>query len=277
MSEIGAPTADAELNHVLHELISRSRAILGSQFVGAYLHGSFALGSWDVHSDVDFLIVVAQPVTDAALAALQIMHQQLYALSSHWAQHLEGSYFPADWLRQGSAERQPIPFLDNGSLMLVPSEHDDTLVVRWMVRERGITLAGPDPRTLIDPLTPDALRREVWAKMQWWAGLVLADPTMLDNRWDQPYLVLSFCRMLETIQTGTVGSKPAAVAWAKRELGAAWADLVQRAWDERPFPSQKIRQPADRLELERTLAFIPYALSVGRRLMNEPDFSKSER
>ena len=51
-----APTADPELNGVLRELVTSLQAILQDHFLAAYLHGSFALGDWDVHSDVDFLV-----------------------------------------------------------------------------------------------------------------------------------------------------------------------------------------------------------------------------
>lgn len=46
-----------ELNQVLDELVSRIEQILGSSFVGAYLQGSFAVGDFDRHSDVDFIVV----------------------------------------------------------------------------------------------------------------------------------------------------------------------------------------------------------------------------
>ena len=34
-------------------------------------------------------------------------------------------------------------------------------MVRWCLREKGVTLAGPPPATLVDPVPPDALRAEV--------------------------------------------------------------------------------------------------------------------
>jgi len=57
------PTEFAELNELLTDLTGRARQILGNSFVGAYLHGSFAVGDADIHSDCDFLIPVNKPVT----------------------------------------------------------------------------------------------------------------------------------------------------------------------------------------------------------------------
>jgi predicted nucleotidyltransferase len=64
------------LNAVIAELVSGAREILGENFCGAYLQGSFAVGDADEHSDVDFLVVVHDELTDAQQAALEALHEQ---------------------------------------------------------------------------------------------------------------------------------------------------------------------------------------------------------
>ena len=261
----GAPTPDRELNAVLHELVTGVQTILGDTFIAAYLQGSFAVGDWDIHSDVDFLIAIAQDVPEAVLPALQALHARIYHLGSPWAHHLEGSYFPRELLRRGDAARTPLLFLDNTSDNLIRSGHDNTLVVRWVVREYGIPLAGPAPSELIDPVRPDNLRQEVSATMRDWAHDIFANRYRIDNRWAQPFAVLSYCRMLHTLRTGRIGSKPAGAQWARGALDNRWSGLIQRAWDERPHPSVKVRQPADPADVEETLAFIRYALTFSNQ------------
>lgn len=256
------PTSDSELNAVLQELVTSVQAILGENFVGAYLQGSFALGDWDVHSDVDFLIVVEREVSATDLVALQAMHPRIYALDSNWAKHLEGSYFPRELLKRAAPARTPLLYLDNGSRELIASTHDNELVVRWVMRECGIPLAGPAPDVLVDPVAADDLRQEVLATMRDWGGELLTNPARMNNRWYQPFAVLSYCRMLHTLHTGRIGSKPAGAAWAKSALASRWIGLIERAWDERPNPSQKVRQPADPDDFNSTLDFIRYALDA---------------
>jgi predicted nucleotidyltransferase len=103
------PTVFPELNGALAELLEGARAILGENFCGAYLHGSFATGDADVFSDVDFMIVTHEELTDEKQAGLQAMHRRIYALETPWAQHLEGSYVPERRLRRvrmgGGADR----------------------------------------------------------------------------------------------------------------------------------------------------------------------------
>jgi predicted nucleotidyltransferase len=256
------PTPDPELNTVLHNLVTSARQVLGGNFVAAYLQGSFALGDWDADSDVDFLIAIEHEASAADLPALQSMHAGIFGLECRWAKHLEGSYFPKQLLKRADPARTPLLYLDNMSRQLTRSDHDNGLVVRWIVRECGITLAGPAPKALIDPVPADDLREEVSATMRDWAREIFAGRYPIDNRWAQPFVVLSYCRMLHTLAAARIGSKPAGAEWAKRALDARWAGLIDRARDGRPNPSLKVRLPADPGDLERTLDFIRYALDA---------------
>lgn len=257
-----APTPFPELNAVLSEWLSAVQSALGDNFIAAYLQGSFAVGDFDGDSDVDFLVAIRTELSAAHLAELQSTHARIYGLSSPWAQHLEGSYFPLNALKRCEPAGIQPWYLDNTSKVLVRSGHDDTLVVRWVVREHGITLAGPDPKTLIDPVPAGELRREVLTMMHEWAQEIFDGRYSLDNRWAQPFAVLHYCRMLHTLHTGAVASKPAGARWAKGALDSRWAGLVDRAWEERPDPSRKVRQPADPDDLQMTYDFIKYALGL---------------
>ncbi len=266
--KIKPPTPDIELNAVLHELVTSMQVVLSDNFIAAYLQGSFALGDWDVHSDVDFLIAIQQDVSDVDLPALQAMHARIFDLDSNWAKHLEGSYFPIKTLRRADPTRKPLLYLDNGSHELIRSKHDNEVVVRWVVHECGITLAGPDPKELIDPVSAEDLQREVLETMQDWAQQIFANPAQMDNRWYQPFAVLSYCRMLHTLSTGRVESKREGAGWAKNTLDGRWAGLIQRAWEERPDPSRKVKQKADPDDFESTMEFIRYALALSRKYKN---------
>ncbi len=216
----------AELNAVLGDLVDGARRALGGDFTGAYLQGSFALGEADEHSDVDFIVATRVAVEDEQLSGLQSLHATLYAKKTPWAQHLEGSYVPVAILRRVDPGRTPLPFLDNGARELVLDPHCNTAVVRWTLRERGIVLAGPPPATLVDEVTHEQLAEEmqrmsreyaVWARQPGEAGPM--------NRWKQPYLVLTMCRILHTAKTGTVeleaGSGGVGTGQPRRRVGGS--------------------------------------------------------
>jgi Domain of unknown function (DUF4111)/Nucleotidyltransferase domain len=256
------PTPYPELNAVLTELLQSTQAILNENFIGLYLNGSFALGGFDPDSDADFIVVTDADATAAQESALQAMHGKIYDLPTSWAQHLEGSYITRNLLKCPDPTHTLLLYLDNSARELVRSDHCNTLVVRWTMREYGIALAGPDPKTLIPPVVPDELRFEAAQIMHKWQREINAEPAMLQNRWLQAYAVVTFCRMLYTIQNGTVASKPAAVGWAQGASDSRWAGLIERAWADRPNPSLKSKQHADPDDAHSTLEFIRYAITV---------------
>jgi predicted nucleotidyltransferase len=263
---MGSVARTEELNRVLDLFVDGARFSLGDNLLAVYLHGSFALGVGDEHSDVDFLAVTRTELSDEERSSLQELHGRLFDEGSEWARHLEGSYAPAAWFRRVKPERRPFVYLDNGARELVLDSHCDSAVVRWLVRERGIPLHGPDPRELVDPVSPDDLRREALVAVRDYAGWAPeADAVGPMSRWKQPYLVLTFCRILATIATGEVLSKPAAAAWAIESLDPRWRRLIEQAVDDRPDPWARVHQRADDELVHETLAFAEYAVAFAER------------
>jgi len=245
-----------ELDSVLAVWVDGVRAVLGDGFVGAYLQGSFALGDADQFSDVDFVVAVTAALTAPQCAAIVELHQRIFAIPTGWAQHLEGSYIPVDILRHVDAGQTPVAYFDNGSTTLHWSDHDNTAILRWTLRERGVVLAGPPPATLIEPVAASVLTAEVDGALRDRADFLHEHPAELDNGWVQPYIVLTFCRGLHTIAVGAVTSKPAAGNWALETLDRRWQPLIARALEDRPDPSARARRPADPTALAQTWAFV---------------------
>ncbi len=57
--------------------------------------------------------------------------------------------------------------------------------------------------------------------------------TSLDISWSQRYAVTTLCRMLYTIETGDVTSKPGSLEWARTTLNPEWNALIQQVLDDR--------------------------------------------
>ena len=155
------PTPYKGLNAVLRQMTDGIQGVLGDVFVGAYLQGSFAAGDFDEHSDVDFVIAVSREMSDMEVGALQGVHGRVYDIDCEWSKHLEGSYFAVDVLRSCDGRGKDLWYLNHGDRALVLSKHCNTAVVRWILREHGVTLAGPAPSTLVDPVPVEVLRDHV--------------------------------------------------------------------------------------------------------------------
>ena len=260
------PTPYSQLNAVLDELLRDVRGVLVHNFLGAYLQGSFAVGDFDQHSDVDFVIAVERELTDLDVAALQGVHRRIYDLPVEWAKHLEGSYFPAAILRSSDRAGEPLWYLDHGSNQLVRSDHCNTLLVRSVLQAHGVALAGPPAADLIDPVAITALRREIRRTMQEWAREILTDPQPYANRFYQGFIALNYARMLHDLVEGRPGSKRAGAEWAKDTFGFPWTDLIDRAWATRPNPAVRVRQPADPADFELTLEFMKLCVESSKAI-----------
>jgi predicted nucleotidyltransferase len=251
------PTALPQLNELLAELVARGEEILGDNFVGAYLIGSFALGAADLHSDCDFLVVTEDRVTAGQERALRELHDEIPTRSGHWPHDLEGSYAPRAELETLAALDKQWLYIDRGWREMQWSTHCNTEDVRWTLRERGITLAGPDPRELVAEVPADALR----SRMRQLVESFLPDLfswISFDTAWAQRYAVETLCRMLYTLDTGEVASKRASLEWAKHALIPAWHDLIQQVLDDRTLGWDPDDPPRSG-SVEETIAFAEYA------------------
>jgi hypothetical protein len=277
-----AATPYAALNAVLGHFVSGVRELLADNLVGIYLQGSFAVGDFDEHSDVDFVVAVRHDIPNMHLPALNALHAAIHEFPEPWGHRLEGSYFPAPILRRWSNEPRdppgapprpaawvdpetgdtpptvyPLLFLNHGAKSVVRSEHDNTRVVRWVTREKGIALAGPNPRELIDEVSADALRGEMHRTMVRWAATFLSDPSAIKQLWHQGLIVVSYCRMLHSLQTGMVASKKASAEWAMSMLDVRWRPLIAASL--RARPSQSLG-PADPQAVAETVAFVEHVM-----------------
>jgi len=257
-ADTSGPTGFPDLNELLRELTARAAAILGDNFLGAYLQGSFAVGDADQHSDVDFLIPTQGPITSDQERQLRLMHSELPDRELSWAQHLEGSYPPKDDLRTLDSVGMTWLYVDNGARVMERSTHCNTAVVRWSLRESGVVLRGPEPRNLVDPVSAADLRAQVRSDARRFMPL-LETWSKLDNAWTQPYVVATFCRFLHTLDCGRVTSKRQAMVWARDHLDPRWTELIQRALDDRPDPWKRVSKPARSGSVEPTLEFARYA------------------
>lgn len=259
-----------ELDIVLEDYAQKLNHILKGNLVGVYLQGSLAIGDFDMTSDVDFVVVVNNELTNKEVEDIQEIHDGVYEQDNRWVKRLEYSFFPKQKIdnasspfengRENSGEERKLWYFDNGSKKIEKSDHDNTLVVRWTLREKGIALIGPSPKGFIKPINPNDLRKEIRETMLGWGKQLIEDASPFRNRFYQSFIVLSFSRMLHDLHTGRVSSKLEAMKWASNELDAEWAQLIDFCWKEREDTSISVRQPANDEVFNKSIEFVAYTL-----------------
>lgn len=255
---LGSPTQYATINSLLTALLSAQQQVLGDTLVGLYLGGSLAAGDFaPLRSDIDFLTVTTEAVTNEVLPALEAMHARITEIGGEWAKRMEGPYIPLDALRRYDPANATHPKLGTGGHFHICGHGSDWIIQAHVFREQGIALAGPPVRGLIDPVGPDDLRRASAGILQEWWLPQLDEPFRLHDREYQAYATLTMCRVLYTIEQGTVAAKSTAARWAKGAFGGGRAGLIDRAlaWPTGPQPD----------ELAETLEFVRFTIERNRQ------------
>jgi hypothetical protein len=160
-------------------------------------------------------------------------------VDSWYADQLEGFYVSQHVLRRYDVAHAAYANLERGRGERLKRGRLGTWwrVHLAILRERGITLAGPTPPSLIDPISPAVLQQTMVEDLQAWASSKLNDPAQVRPRPAQSYVVLTLCRMLYTLQTGQLVTKRVAARWALATLEARWRPLLERAWVGRHHPA----------------------------------------
>ena len=251
------PTPYPDVNAIVHDILIGAGGILGDNLLGMYLVGSLAAGDFDwENSDIDFIIVTAVELSSEQIAALTTMHARIAAGSSKWAVEIEGSYIPRNALRRYDPANALHPHIFRGvgegeSVLFMMQHASDWIIQRHVLREHGIVVVGPPPHTLVDPVEPEEIRDAVRDLAPVWPEPLLHDPEPLRvHDGYHAYTVVTLCRMLYTLEHGTIVSKPVAARWARGLEDGRWSALIDRAiaWAIRPD------------DLPATLDFMRYTL-----------------
>jgi predicted nucleotidyltransferase len=252
------PTSYPDVNEILSFMFVNVQKILGDQLVGMYLFGSLANSDFDEHSDIDVLIVTDGELSAGTFLALQELHKRINGLDSPWANQIEASYIPQTALRRFDPANKLHPHMDRGGgeVLHMMSHESDWVIQRHLLREHGIVITGPSLRDLIDPVSSDDLRRAVADVLPLWVKPLLDNPSQINKRGYQSFIVLSLCRMLYTLSHGKILSKPAAAKWALENLDPKWSPLIKGA----VIGRQNSNLDADLKDMQETQNMMRYTL-----------------
>jgi hypothetical protein len=276
MGSLNQPMPFPEVIVILDELLTSVQSVLGNHFIGMYLYGSLTTASFDYDSDIDYVVVTDEVISDDLFFKLEAMHGRIAKMDSWCATTLEGSYLPQQTLRQydpihalnvhidrGRGERLHRMQIDNP--LLSHAWWGGWVILRENLRERGITLAGPTPQTFIDTVLPEDLRQAMSALLLGWVAPLLDNPLEMNNRGYQSYTILTLCRILYTLHHGAVVSKPVAARWVQRTLGERWKSLIEKAWVGRHNP--QLTTESD--DVNGTMDMIRFTLEYSKQLISE--------
>lgn len=219
-------TIDPEVNALLGDLLLAIRRILGERLVGLYLYGSLVWGDFDYDiSDIDLLAATAVDVDDQVGDELKRMHDDLARKYPAWNGRIEVQYLALAGLRTFKTRRGRMAVISPGEPFHVIEAGRDWLLNWYFVQQKGVTLFGPPPATLIEPISKAEYIDAVRAQTREWRTYIRR---AADSRPYQAYAILTLCRALYATRTGEQVSKRQAALWAEGEL-PQWAGLIEDA------------------------------------------------
>jgi Domain of unknown function (DUF4111) len=232
---------------ILSELLGQVRVVLGQEFVGLYLHGSLALGVFDMaSSDIDFAVVTKNLLEPETIAKLEALHKNLLESFPEIAAMLEGAYIPLSIFRRHDIHAPAIPHIHGDAFYLAQLE-PHWVLNRAILRDFDVKLAGRTPETLIDPISLEDRQHAVRDfLLDWWQPM-LTDSTRLEDAEYRIYAVQTMARALCTLETGALLSKPGAIRWALEHLPVEWHETIRS------------RQPT----LAQTMELVNYTIRLG--------------
>lgn len=251
------PTLYPDVNSALQGLLAQIQAILGDVFTGMYLYGSLAQGDFDYNtSDIDFIVITERDVSDEQFALLSKMHAGFCASGSFWAEKFEAAYIQKDALNLPSSHPARYPQLEKGGDLAREPLETGWPFQRYVLRNRGIVVAGPDPATLLAPVPARELLDAAIAITLMWQRARRTDPSWLEWVRQLPahrFVLVTLCRSLYTLEHGTVASRSAAAKWGRETLDRQWAALLSRSFMQ-PYGTNTVTDE----DLADTLAFLDY-------------------
>jgi predicted nucleotidyltransferase len=233
-----APSANGAVRSPVHghqrvtladEVVRVVRGVFGAELIGAYLHGSAALGGLRAASDIDVFAVLARHTTSAERRKLVDRLLEISGARARrgparpveltmvvqsdvrpWVYPARSEFQYGEWLREEFEQgRTPSP---------APSPDLAPLIT--MVLQANHPLFGPPPAELLDPVPHADLRR----------AIVEGVPGLLaDLDWDTRNVVFTLARIWSTLVTGEIRSKDAAADWGLGQLPAEHRAVLARA------------------------------------------------
>ncbi len=230
------PTPYKYINAIAALFTNELKEIFGTQLAGFYLTGSLTYGGfYRPGSDLDFIVVLKKSLSDGQRKKIKAMHAEVEKLYPEWEKWIEVPYLLQNLFRSAEPPKIPQPSFNAGELWEPDPIYDDCwLVDIYALREYGVALVGPEPKSLIPPIKMEDVRKVSSKDLhnRWKKKVDSPEPFGNGKHWSveliQAYSVLTMCRKLYRAKNDGPDSKRISSKWAKENY-PEWKDLIEKA------------------------------------------------
>lgn len=219
-----------EYSILIDDFVRRSQNILGENLVGIYLHGSAVMGCFNSQkSDLDFIIVIKAPVSNAAKRTYMDMIVELNRQAPE--KGIELSVVRESVCRPFV---YPTPFELHFSIAHLnwyqtnPEDYvekmhgtDNDLAAHFtIIYHRGRTLYGKSIHDVFSEVSRENYYDSIWSDIE------NAREEIIEN---STYIILNLCRVLAYCKENLILSKQEGGKWGLENVPEKYADLISGA------------------------------------------------
>lgn len=226
------------LNDIEQQQIEKAQAIitqsLGDNVLAVYLYGSVVEDGLQLYSDIDFLVIIKQPLTLNERTSLMkgLLEISAYPQSSKRYRALEVTIVIyseiTPWNFPPKRELQFGEWLRDEIIagLYGESEYDaDLVILLTKVRKLSVALIGESAQNLLPIIPIEDLFRTLEETLQIWQ-----EPEDLIG--DERNIILTLARILFSRESGEIIGKSQAAQWLLPKISGKHAEVLQLAHNE---------------------------------------------
>lgn len=247
------------IDTLIDQLKTRVQAELGEKLTGLYLYGSATAGDFDAQlSDIDLMAVVKSEISHGDFAHLKKMHDQLAAEYPDWKDRIEVVYVTVDSVKNFKNVKSESLLICPGDPLHVKEFGIEWLINLYVIRQNGISVLGPDAKTLIPDISLAEYKEAIKHKAISWQD-VLDEYTPLSTRGSVAYAIFTLCRAMYSYEHGEQASKIQSAQWVISQF-PEWKEVINNAIEWRRVQWQDPQEVVG-TDLPSCLDFLNFAIN----------------
>jgi predicted nucleotidyltransferase len=211
---------------ILDNILNQYKRILKDNLLGFYVHGSLAMGCYTDNSDIDFLVVVEEPLSFTGQRELiQVLLQleevppkgvEMSIILKKYAKHF---IHPTPFeLHYSPAHKEK--YLNDESYICGGFEDPDLAAHMTITKHRGICLYGLAISELFGDIPEECYLASILSDIENAEEDILRDPV---------YSILNLCRVLYYLKEKAICSKLEGGTWGRETLPQLYTKLIEEA------------------------------------------------
>jgi hypothetical protein len=165
-----------------------------------YLYGSQVTGDFNTErSDIDVLAALSGDVNDQEADDLRKMHDDFADKHARWAGRIEAQYLSVAALQTFKIQTSKMAVISPGEPFHIIEAGNEYSISWYVVQEHSITLYGPPPQTLIEPMSKGEFIDTVADHAIQWSEWIQTTSKLPPS---QAYAIFTICRALYSYEHG---------------------------------------------------------------------------